>query len=248
MATGAGADLPRGRSTGASLPLKLASGEHFLQRCVAEKIGVGRSACDAAPVSETGSRGRPRGLSERVRQDVHAAVRRLLVTDGYAAMRLEDVAAVAGVHKSTLYRQWATKAQLVRDVLVAGELEHYPRVDEGSLAADVEALVRGLTRLFRDPTTVAFVQTRATADDPELRAGLHELAKQDTAFMRLPFERAIARGELPAETDVGMLVELLLSPLLARVALTGLPVDEEFSRRLTSTFLGLVAPHAVARP
>ena len=59
---------------------------------------------------------------------MHAAVRRLLVAEGYAAMRLEDVAAAAGVHKSTLYRQWATKAQLVQDVLVTGELEHYPRV------------------------------------------------------------------------------------------------------------------------
>lgn len=199
-------------------------------------------------MSEASNRGRPRGLSDRVREDVHAAVRRLLVAEGYAAMRLEDVAATAGVHKSTLYRQWTTKAQLVRDVLVAGELEHYPRVDEGSLAADVEALVGGLTRLFRSPTTVAFVQTRATADDPELRAGLHELARQDTAFMRLPFERAIARGELPPDTDVGMLVELLLSPLLARVALTGLPIDEEFSHRLASTFLALVAPSAAARP
>lgn len=197
-------------------------------------------------MTETTGRGRPRGLSERVRQDVHAAVRRLLVTDGYAAMRLEDVAAVAGVHKSTLYRQWTTKAQLVRDVLVTGELEHYPRVDEGSLAADVEALVRGLTRLFRSPTTVAFVRTRATADDPALRAGLQELASQDTAFMRLPFDRAIARGELPADTDVGMLVELLLSPLLARVALTGLPIDDEFRRRLTATFLALAAPQAPA--
>ncbi|MBN1096815.1 TetR/AcrR family transcriptional regulator [Blastococcus sp. TML/C7B] len=100
----------------------------------------------------TTSRGRPRGLSERVRLEVHAAVRRLLVAEGYAALRLDDVAAAAGVHKSTLYRQWATKGQLVRDVLVAGELEHYPRVDEGSLAADVDALVRGLVRLFRSPT------------------------------------------------------------------------------------------------
>lgn len=194
----------------------------------------------------TSNRGRPRGLSDRVRQDVHAAVRRLLVSDGYAALRLDDVAAAAGVHKSTLYRQWTTKAQLVQDVLVTGELEHYPRVDEGSLAADVEALVTGLTRLFRDPTTVAFVRTRATADDPELRAGLQELAQQDTAFMRLPFERAIERGELPPDTDVGMLVEVLLSPLLARVALTGLPVDEEFGRRLASTFLVLAGPSAVA--
>lgn len=199
-------------------------------------------------MSETSGRGRPRGLSERVRQDVHAAVRRLLVADGYAAMRLDDVAAAAGVHKSTLYRQWATKGQLVRDVLVAGELEHYPRVDEGSLAADIEALVRGLTRLFRSPTTVTFVQTRATADDPELRAGLHELAQQDTAFMRLPFERAIARGELPPDADIGMLVELLVAPLLARVAVTGLPIDDEFGRRLTGAFLALTATGAAARP
>ncbi|WP_051516058.1 TetR/AcrR family transcriptional regulator [Candidatus Blastococcus massiliensis] len=197
-------------------------------------------------MSAPSSRGRPRGLSDRVRQDVHAAVRRLLVAEGYAGLRLDDVAAAAGVHKSTLYRQWTTKAQLVQDVLVTGELEHYPRVDEGSLAADIEALVRGLTRLFRSPTTVAFVQTRATADDQELRAGLHELARQDTAFMRLPFERAIERGELPPDTDVGMLVELLLSPLLARVALSGQPVDDEFGRRLAGTFLALTAPHATS--
>ncbi|WP_158544743.1 TetR/AcrR family transcriptional regulator [Blastococcus sp. TF02-9] len=196
----------------------------------------------------TTSRGRPRGLSERVRQEVHAAVRRLLVAEGYAALRLDDVAAAAGVHKSTLYRQWATKAQLVQDVLLTGELEHYPRVDEGSLAADIEALVRGLVRLFRDPTTVAFVQTRAAADDPALRSGLHELARQDTDFVRLPFERAIARGELPADADVGMLVELLVAPLLARVAVTGQAVDDEFGRRLATTFLALAASHSTSRP
>ncbi|MBN1096814.1 TetR/AcrR family transcriptional regulator C-terminal ligand-binding domain-containing protein [Blastococcus sp. TML/C7B] len=83
------------------------------------------------------------------------------------------------------------------------------------------------------------MQTRATADDPELRAGLHELAQQDTAFMRLPFDRAIDRGELPPDTDVGMLVELLVAPLLTRVAVTGLPIDEEFGRRLAATFLTL---------
>ncbi len=197
-------------------------------------------------MSEPSTRGRPRGLSDRVRQEVHAAVRRLLLAEGYASLRLDDVAAAAGVHRSTLYRQWSTKAQLVRDVLLAGELEHYPRPDEGSLAADVDALVDGLTRLFRSPTTVAFVRTRATADDPELRGSLHELASQDTTFVRRPFERAIARGELAPDTDVGMLVELLVSPLLARVAVTGLPVDDEFGRRLATTFLALAA--AAPRP
>jgi hypothetical protein len=44
-----------------------------------------------------------------------------------------------------------------------------------------------------------------------------------------------------------MLVELLVAPLLARVAVTGQPVDDEFGRRLTATFLALAAPHSAAR-
>jgi AcrR family transcriptional regulator len=46
-------------------------------------------------------RSRPPGISERVRHDVYEAVREILMTSGYAALRLEDVAAAAGVHKST---------------------------------------------------------------------------------------------------------------------------------------------------
>ena len=86
-----------------------------------------------------------------MRRDVYEAVRELLVKAGYAALRLDDVADLAGVHKSTLYRQWATKAQLVRDVLNASQVAHYPRPDEGSWPADVDALCSELVRLFRQP-------------------------------------------------------------------------------------------------
>ena len=67
---------------------------------------------------------------------MHAAVISLLVRVGYAALGMEDIAAEAGVHKSTLYRQWTSKAQLVRDVLAATEMAALPRPDEGSWDAD----------------------------------------------------------------------------------------------------------------
>jgi AcrR family transcriptional regulator len=163
-----------------------------------------------------------------VRRDVYEAVRELLVQSGYAALRLEDVAELAGVHKSTLYRQWATKAQLVRDVLNASLVAHYPRPDEGSWAADIDALCGELVRLFRSPTTIAFIRTRAVADDPELIQGLHELGVEDMRFVREPFERAIARGEIDPGLSVETLVEMVVSPFLSRVALTRLPVDDAF--------------------
>jgi len=186
------------------------------------------SASPEGPEGTRRGRGRPPGISERVRRDVYEAVRELLVESGYAGLRLDDVAELAGVHKSTLYRQWATKAQLVRDVLNASLVAHYPRPDEGSWAADIDALCGELVRLFRSPTTIAFIRTRAVADDPELIQGLHELADRDMRFVREPFERAIARGEIDPGLSVETLVEMLISPFLVRVALTRLPVDDAF--------------------
>jgi AcrR family transcriptional regulator len=196
-----------------------------------------RFLCDDGGVTTSDAdaerqRGRPKGLSDRVRRDVHEAVRDLLVSVGYGALRLEEVAARAGVHKSTLYRQWSSKAQLVSDVLGTGEAAHFPRPDEGSWEADIDALCDALARLFRNPTTVAFVKTRAIANDPELTAALEEHALRDMRFVRLPVERAIARGEIDPDCDVDMLVELIIAPFLTRVAVTGQPVDESFSRSL----------------
>jgi AcrR family transcriptional regulator len=187
-------------------------------------------------------RGRPPGISGRVRRDVYEAVREILMASGYAALRLDDVAAAAGVHKSTLYRQWATKAQLVRDVLNDSAAAHYPRPDEGSWAADIDALCHDLVRLFRSPTTIAFVRTRAVADDPELISGLRDLATADMGFVREPFERAIARGEIDPALSVEILAELAISPFLARVAITRLPVDDAFGKSVAA------AMRAIGRP
>ena len=187
-------------------------------------------------------RGRPPGATDRVRRDVYEAVRQILMTSGYAGLRMDDVAAAAGVHKTTLYRQWSTKAQLVRDVLSDGARTHYPRPDEGSWAADIDALCRDLVRLFRDPTTVAFVRTRAVIDDPELIAGLRALGTADFGFIREPFNRAIARGEINPALNVERLAELAISPFLARVSVSHLPVDDDFGKSVAEIL------QAIARP
>jgi AcrR family transcriptional regulator len=183
-------------------------------------------------------------MSDRVRHDVYEAVRQVLVSSGYASLRLDDVAAAAGVHKSTLYRQWATKAQLVRDVLNDGAAARYPRPDEGGWAADVDAMCRDLVSLFRSPTTVAFVRTRAVADDPELIAGLHERAAADFGFAREPFQRAVARGEIDPSLSVETLAELVISPFIARVAVTRLPVDDAFGKSVAAVMRALARPEA----
>src|ERR1700691_3341683 len=62
-----------------------------------------------------GRSGRPR--SERVHQAILTAARELLMEEGFAAMRLEHVAARAGVGKATIYRRWSSKKALAQDLL-----------------------------------------------------------------------------------------------------------------------------------
>ncbi|MFL6072011.1 MAG: helix-turn-helix domain-containing protein, partial [Mycobacteriales bacterium] len=76
--------------------------------------------------------GRPR--SARADQAIRDATRKLLAEQGYAAVTMEGVAARAEVAKTTLYRRWASKAELVADA-VAEFLEAVPVTDQGSLRA-----------------------------------------------------------------------------------------------------------------
>lgn len=209
----------------------------------AERFGATMGCMTSSPVeAPRRGRGRPPGISERVRADVYEAVRELLIKSGYAALRLDDVAAAAGVHKSTLYRQWATKAQLVRDVINASQVARYPRPDEGSWPADIQALCRELVRLFRSPTTIAFMRTRAVADDPELVQELQELGARDMGFVREPFERAIARGEIDPSLSVDTLIDMVTAPFLSRVTVTRLPVDDAFGESIAAVMRAICRP------
>jgi Tetracyclin repressor-like, C-terminal domain len=128
-------------------------------------------------------------------------------------------------------------------VLVDGAMTHYPWPDEGSWAADVAALCHDLVRLFRNPTTIAYVRTRAVADDPELTNGLRDLAAAEMAgLVREPFERAVARGELDATLSVETLAELVISPFLARVAVMRMPVDENLGKSVAAVMRAIGPP------
>ena len=66
----------------------------------------------SSPSPSVGTR-RPGGRSARVRSAVLAATLEVLVETGYDGMTVDAVAARAGVHKTTVYRRWPTKAALV---------------------------------------------------------------------------------------------------------------------------------------
>src|ERR1039458_6440692 len=88
-----------------------------------------------APQKTTTKKSAPRG--EPVVKDVFLATIRELGRVGYRALRIEDVAARANVHKTTVYRRWPTKADLVHETLHATFKESMPIPNTGSLRGDL---------------------------------------------------------------------------------------------------------------
>jgi AcrR family transcriptional regulator len=160
----------------------------------------------------TGGRGRPRdpGVDAAVR----AATLELLAEAGYARLTMDQVAARARVSKSSLYLRWPNKVALVADTL-RHRARAVPEVpDTGSLARDMRVFLTGLLRSRGEASQALSAVSGEIATNPELRQAWHRgLAGMLTGCLRQIIDHAVARGELPADSDAELLAGLPLSLL-----------------------------------
>ena len=113
--------------------------------------------------------GRPR--SEEAHEAILTAVIELLPEHGLKGLTIEAVAAAAGVGKTTIYRRWKTKNELIVAALAGVRPDAAPP-DSGSLAGDLAAMValqRGRLKDSSLPRVMPGVLGEAM-DDPELHA------------------------------------------------------------------------------
>src|SRR5688500_2141948 len=111
-------------------------------------------------------RGRPRdaGVEARVLEAAMAEMR----ARGYDAMSVDRVAERAGVAKTTIYRRWPSKAELVI-ALVAGLRGAVPFEPSGDPRHDLTELVAGLAATLRAlPTTLVADLVAAAAREPRV--------------------------------------------------------------------------------
>jgi AcrR family transcriptional regulator len=145
---------------------------------------------------------------------IRAATVELLGEAGYARLTMDQVAIRARVSKSSLYLRWPNKVALVSDAL-----QHRARAvpeipDTGSLARDMGVFLVALLRSRSEASRALAAVSGEIATNPELRQAWHRgLAGMLTGCLRVIVDRAVTRGELSADSDVGLLAELPLSLL-----------------------------------
>lgn len=191
-----------------------------------------REPSSAEPVPTVGRRrtgvhgARHGGRSERVVRAVMHAAAAEIARAGYAALRVEDVAARAGVNKTTIYRRWPTKAELVKATLRSFADGSQAPPDTGALRLDLLELVRRFVAVASTPEGQGIYRMLlAELHVPEVEALARALREERLAPWREVLERGVARGELPPGTDLDLLVEMIRGVVTNRLFRLRAPVD-----------------------
>ncbi|MFI7388539.1 TetR/AcrR family transcriptional regulator [Streptomyces sp. NPDC049813] len=195
-----------------------------------------------------GRLGRPRSAAADAA--ILEATRDALVDLGWSKLTLGDVATRAGVAKTTLYRRWAGKNELVVDA-VAVLFDELELPDNGSLAADIEGVVLQFAAILDRPetkTALMAVVAESTRDAPlreRIRTSIVDRQKRLVLEGRA---RAEHRGELPPEPDpraaaatADLIFDVTAGAVVHRTLVSGEPVDAVWVRRFTGLLLGGLA-------
>ncbi|RYJ21166.1 TetR-family transcriptional regulator [Streptomyces sp. L-9-10] len=165
--------------------------------------------------------------------ELYEAALELLRESGYEALTMEGVAARSRCGKSTLYRQWGTKPQLVAAALRGTRCVKLVDVDTGSLVGDLRAAARAAVAGAGRDTALMHALSHAAFQNPELLRALREnIIEPEVAAINAMVERAVARGEIAADNPAAEFVAAqLMGVMRARPMVEGRQADEAYLHR-----------------
>ena len=136
------------------------------------------------------------------------------------------MAARAGVGKSTIYRHWPGKIELIEDAICSLKDEvSVPAA--GSVRDRLVGFLQTLARNMADSTWSACLPAviDAAERDPEVQALQRRIAMERRQVLVDLLAEGVEAGEIAPSADLGLLAECLVGPILVRRLLLHEPFD-----------------------
>jgi AcrR family transcriptional regulator len=167
-----------------------------------------------------GDREGPVSRGDATTQALRGAVRRMLEEVGYQALTIEGVAARSGVAKTSIYRRWPSKAEMVFDLMLHSSDELPPVEDQGSLAGDVDVLAGRFVALVAGPLGRRIFPGLigdAAGDSTLMERLRNTIVLDGRQQIAQVLERSVRRGELADMEAVPDLQAVLIGAVLMLV-------------------------------
>jgi AcrR family transcriptional regulator len=174
---------------------------------------------------------------EHVRRTVLAAAFEEVVANGFDGATVAGVAKRSGVHETTVYRRWVTRENLLVAALLERSADAIPAPDTGSTREDLLAMVRGVIAYAGSAEGTALLRAALLPVDDDYAGAREAFWARRLDVLSPVVTRGIERGDVRADIDARLLLEMLVAPIHGRLLLTGEPVDDDFVQHLVDQAL-----------
>ena len=185
-----------------------------------------------------------RTRSPEAHHAVLIAAAALLDERGYPAITIEGIAERSGVAKSTIYRWWRSKSELVLEAYTTQVNQQVPEPNTGSLDKDLTVFLAQLYRVVEYPLRVQTLRgLMADAQlDPVFREPFRNWVNSRRQLVARMLERGLIRGEITHHLDINYTIDLVLGPFWHRLLIEHTPLDpSEAANHATHLLNGLRA-------
>ena len=174
----------------------------------------------------------------RSRAAVLEATADLLGEVGHGGTTIEAIAERSGVAKTTIYRHWPRRAELLIDALYS-RVEHAAFVPSGDVREDLLGIAKGLATKLRNPKWSRMMATLidAAESDPEIAELSAAFTQQRRELVRSVLDAGVERGELRADADTDEAAQLLGGALFYKRLILRRPAADADLGRLVDLVL-----------
>jgi len=169
-----------------------------------------------------------RSLSKQAGEKALTAAVEVLSECGVDGFTVDEVSRRSGVAKSTIYRHWASGAELLLKALDQF-VTPFPTPNTGSLHGDLTAFFESLAPFMEQEPTGRLILSvlNASAADPEFERVNHQLMSERRQPMLTMLQLAGARGELRSGLDLDLAIDLMEGPFFLHMVVRSTPLQPE---------------------
>lgn len=180
---------------------------------------------------------------ERTRRVVLDATAALIGEIGFGRTSIEAIAERSGVARSTIYRHWPDRPDLLMEA-VGHKIVALPPMETGTLRLDLVALLAEVAERLRSPETgpVLISLIAEARRDPQMAAVFAKFTAARFERIRSILDEGVARGDLLDDVDLEQATEDLVAPLFFRALFRMTPIDRDYVERRVDRWLEIYRP------
>ena len=185
---------------------------------------------ETAQIAEQTRQKRPGGRTAEVTRRINEAILELMAEGGIEHCTFQNVAARAGVERSTLYRRNPDRWPTIMEAIIHLAERETATFGTGSFRTDLLGTLTNLLRVLNSSLGPALMSVAAALQGGAAPGLAEQFWASRQRHLAPMFEAAIARRELPADVDRDPLFAMAAGPIYLRRFIASQPVTEEWVR------------------